>query len=192
MWGFKGLSASYWSQARGVDNPGLVSTTGETGVSVPATEVSGGLSCHSLGWEWRLSQKITIRRNQHEWSKWGAQCQHLEEALWQVLRQCDDNCLQLLHTGYAWVTQQHTSIWTNQQEGGSGSRVNYRVGGESMLDKYASTACLLVTIELDQPVMREPLGPVRGPGIWAGLPGRQKDHAGTYGTCECTCVHEFR
>lgn len=43
-----------------------------------------------------------------------------------------------------------------------------------MLDKYASTACLLASIKPDQPLIWGPLGPVRGPGIWKELPGRQK------------------
>lgn len=75
-----------------------------------------------------------------------------------MLRQCDDSCLQLLHTGCAWVTHLHTSIWTNQQEGASGSRVSYQDVGDSMLDEYATTANLLVSIKLDQPVMRGLLG----------------------------------
>lgn len=86
-------------------------------VSVPATGEGGDLSCHTPGWEWSLSQKTAIRRNLHEQSKGGAPCQRLEEAVWQVLRHCDDNCPHLLHTRCAWVAHLHTSIWTNQQEG---------------------------------------------------------------------------
>lgn len=61
-----------------------------------------------------------------------------------------------------------------------------------MLDKHASTACLLVNIKLDQAVMMGPLGPVRGSGISVGFPGRQRDRAGTCGTCECTGAHAVR
>lgn len=95
VWGFKGLSASCWGQAGGAGNPGLVPAPGETEVSMPAT--GWLLSCCSLGWEWCVSQKTASRRNLHEWSEWGAQCQSLEGAVWQVLRQCGDTCLQLLH-----------------------------------------------------------------------------------------------
>lgn len=54
--------------------------------------------------------------------------------------------------------------------------------------------CMLASEHQAGPTSDEgtPEAPVREPGIWVGFLGRQRDHAGTCGTRECTCAHAVR
>lgn len=82
----------------------------------------------------------------------------------------------------AWATHLHTSIWTNLQEGGSGSRVRHREDGESMLDKY----CMFAGAARDEG------SPVASKRAW-NLGGIARQAEGSCcGTCECMCVHASR
>ena len=104
----------------------------------------------------------------------------------------EGNCLHVLQTRCACVIHQHTSSWTLQRVGGAGSGMRYQVVGGSVLDKYVSAVCLLVSIKLDQPASRGPMGQVRVSGIQAGVPGGQRGHAGTWQIHKYTCTCEPR
>ena len=50
----------------------------------------------------------------------------------------------------------------------------------------------LANFKLDQLVSRRAMGQVKVPGIHVGVPGRQKGHASTWGTCKFACAWELR
>lgn len=183
VWGLQGLSASFWGQTRGVGAPTLwyqllqkwalsASCWSRWGSWLPLTGVGTASVPKNSYWE----EPAWVKQARHAVPAAGTGHVPGARGVWRATV-----CI-LSKPGV------HNYSWTRQQVGGAGPGMRYQVGGGSMLDKCVSAACLLVSIKLDQPVSRGPMGQVRRPAIWAGVLSGQRGRAGTWGIRKCMCL----